>query len=62
MIEFLKINKFVGFNLWSMPRLDPQFKSKFEVEETERLKKHWEEFGQDILEEKVEYNKPKINK
>ena len=52
----------MGFNLWSMPRLDPYLKFRFEAEETERLKKYWEEFGQDILEEKAEYNKPKINK
>ena len=52
----------MGFNLWSMPRLDPYLKSKFEIEETERLKKYWEEFGQDILDEKAEYNKQKIDR
>ena len=52
----------MGFNLWSMPRLDSYLKSKFEIEETERLKKYWEEFGQDILDEKAEYNKQKIDR
>ena len=56
-MDFLKISKFVGFNLWSMPRLDPYLKFRFETEETERLKKYWEEFGQDILEEKAESDK-----
>ena len=40
-----------------MPRLDQYLKFRFKAEETERLKKYWEEFGQDILEEKAESDK-----